>query len=141
MLIKNIALEFTEDSTSTLHVSLFIVLDDPRTVFIVAFQKEGKSILPKLLLKYPPEVDASQLQKILKSNWKSYLCEKPSLELCKSLIMLKDYNISGRINLIDIPALIHMLQFWRVSFLKNLSFILMVKRCFSASFPKIRTRP
>ncbi|CAG9767125.1 unnamed protein product [Ceutorhynchus assimilis] len=94
MLIKNIALEFTDDPTSTLH-------------------KEGKSILPKLLLKYPPEVDASQLQKILKSNWKSYLCEKPSLELCKSLIMLKDYNISGKINIIDLPALIHMLQFWR----------------------------
>ncbi|ENN74877.1 hypothetical protein YQE_08542, partial [Dendroctonus ponderosae] len=99
MLIKNIALEFSDDSTSALH-------------------KEGKSILPKLLLKYPPEVDASQLQKILKSNWKSYLCDKPSLELCKSLIMLKDYNISGRISLIDIPALIHMLQFWRLAFQK-----------------------
>ncbi|XP_050298311.1 calpain-9-like isoform X2 [Anthonomus grandis grandis] len=98
MLIKNLALEFN-DETSTLH-------------------KEGKSILPKLLLKYPPEVDASQLQKILKSNWKSYLCEKPSLELCKSLIMLKDYNISGRINLIDIPTMIHMLQFWRLAFQK-----------------------
>lgn len=43
-----------------------------------------------------------------------YLSEKPSLELCKSLIMLRDYNISGRINVVDIPVLMHMLQFWRV---------------------------
>jgi hypothetical protein len=44
-----------------------------------------------------------------------YLSEKPSLELCKSLIMLRDYNISGRIGVVDIPVLMHMLQFWRVS--------------------------
>jgi hypothetical protein len=44
-----------------------------------------------------------------------YLSEKPSLELCKSLIMLRDYNISGRISVVDIPVLMHMLQFWRVS--------------------------
>jgi hypothetical protein len=28
--------------------------------------------------------------------------------------MLRDYNISGRINVVDIPVLMHMLQFWRV---------------------------
>lgn len=44
----------------------------------------------------------------------AYLLEKPSLELCKSLIMLRDFNISGRINVLDIPVLMHMLQFWRV---------------------------
>nr|CAD7568208.1 unnamed protein product [Timema californicum] len=42
----------------------------------------------------------------------------PSLELCKSLIMLRDYNISGRINLMDIPVLMHMLHFWRIAFQK-----------------------
>ncbi len=65
-------------------------------------------------MKYPPEVDASTLQRILKGHWKSYLLEKPSLELCKSLVMLRDYNISGRVNLMEIPLLLHMLQFWRV---------------------------
>ena len=65
--------------------------------------------------KYPPEIDASVLQKILKGTWKSYLLEKPSLELCKSLVMLRDYNISGRVNLMEIPLLLHLLQFWRVS--------------------------
>lgn len=79
------------------------------------FQPEGKTILNKLLVKYPPEVDAGQLQKILRAHWRVYLTEKPSLELCKSLIMLRDYNISGRINIMDIPILMQMLQFWRVS--------------------------
>lgn len=81
---------------------------------IILLQPEGKTLLNKLLVKYPPEVDASQLQKILKAHWKVFLTEKPSLELCKSLIMLRDYNISGRINIMDIPVLMQMLQFWRV---------------------------
>ena len=44
------------------------------------------------------------------------MSEKPSLELCKSLIMLRDYNISGKINLIDVPALLQTLHYWRVYF-------------------------
>ena len=65
--------------------------------------------------KYPPEIDASLLQKILRGHWKAYLLQRPSLELCKSLVMLRDYNISGRLNLMEIPVLLHMLHFWRVS--------------------------
>ncbi|KAK6628177.1 hypothetical protein RUM43_001989 [Polyplax serrata] len=97
MVFRNISAEFLEDAV---------------------LPPEGKPLLTKLLLKYPPEVDAVQLQKILKSHWKAYLSEKPSLELCKSLIMLRDYNISGRINIADIPVLMHMLQFWRLAFQK-----------------------
>ena len=41
--------------------------------------------------------------------------DKPSLELCKSLIMLRDYSISGRISLFEIPALLLTLHSWRVS--------------------------
>lgn len=78
-------------------------------------QPDGKSLLSKLMVKYPPELDVSQLQKILRAHWKAYLAEKPSLELCKSLIMLRDINISGRINMLDIPVLMHMLQFWKVN--------------------------
>ena len=52
--------------------------------------------------------------KILKGHWKAYLIEKPSLELCRHLVMLRDYNISGRINLMEIPVLLHMLHFWKV---------------------------
>ncbi|XP_014247499.1 calpain-9-like isoform X3 [Cimex lectularius] len=97
MVFRNISAEFLEDA---------LVLPD------------GKSLVTKLLLKYPPEVDVNQLHKILKSHWKAYLLEKPSIELCKSLIMLRDVNISGRINLLDIPILMHMLQFWRIAFEK-----------------------
>ena len=49
----------------------------------------------------------------------AYLIEKPSLELCRHLVMLRDYNISGRINLMEIPVLLHMLHFWKVCLLKE----------------------
>lgn len=81
----------------------------------MTLQPDGKPLLSKLMVKYPPELDVSQLQKILRAHWKAYLAEKPSLELCKSLIMLRDINISGRINMLDIPVLMHMLQFWKVN--------------------------
>jgi hypothetical protein len=102
-----------------------------------------------LAIKYPTEIDAGILMKILKnyncfrttansadlarpvsvnSNVSPSGCcanvpcfnslmgseKPPSLELCKSLIMLRDFNISGKINLIDVPALLHTLHFWRV---------------------------
>ena len=34
-----------------------------------------------------------------------------------SCIIPRDYNISGRINLIEIPVLLHMLQFWKVRYI------------------------
>jgi len=105
---------------------------------------EIRGTLNKLAVKYPSEIDAGSLLKILKNHWKSrageserqvrrssgglhystssccsvpaILSEKPSLELCKSLIMLRDYNISGKINLIDVPALLQTLHYWRVAF-------------------------
>jgi hypothetical protein len=82
-------------------------------------QSESRVLLSKLVNKYPPEIDASVLQKILRGHWKSYLLERPSLELCKSLVMLRDYNISGRVNLMEIPLLLHLLHFWRVSEFKR----------------------
>ncbi|XP_034250609.1 calpain-9-like isoform X2 [Thrips palmi] len=97
MVFRNISAEFLEEP---------ILLPD------------GRSLIGKLLVKYPPEVDVALLQKILKSHWRAYLAEKPSLELCKSLIMLRDYNISGRISLGDIPVLMHMLHFWKLAFQK-----------------------
>ncbi|XP_025414399.1 calpain-9-like isoform X1 [Sipha flava] len=97
MVFKNISAEFLEDT---------VILPD------------GKPLLTKLMVKYPPELDVTQLQKILRAHWKAYLAEKPSLELCKSLIMLRDINISGRINMLDIPVLMHMLQFWKIAFQK-----------------------
>lgn len=50
------------------------------------------------------------------SSLTACLLGRPSLELCKTLVMLRDVNISGKICLGDIPVIMHMLQFWRVSF-------------------------
>jgi len=79
---------------------------------------DSRIILSKLITKYPSDIDASNLLKILKGHWKAYLIEKPSLELCRHLVMLRDYNISGRVNLMEIPVLLHMLHFWKTAFLK-----------------------
>ncbi|XP_023330872.1 calpain-9 [Eurytemora carolleeae] len=79
---------------------------------------DSRIILNRLVSKYPPDIDATILLKILKGHWKAYLIEKPSLELCRHLVMLRDYNISGRINLMEIPVLLHMLHFWKAAFLK-----------------------
>ena len=92
----------------------------------------------------PFVAEASVLLKILRGHWKAYLIEKPSLELCRHLVMLRwksltpssgkvmkinvyymgtsciiprDYNISGRINLMEIPVLLHMLHFWKVRYI------------------------
>lgn len=116
---------------------------------IFQFQPEIRGTFNKLAIKYPTEIDASILMKILKhyNCWRSSsnnadlvrpvsvnsnvgpsgCCtnvpcfnsligseKPPSLELCKSLIMLRDFNISGKINLVDVPALLHTLHFWRV---------------------------
>lgn len=123
----------------------------PLFLFAKIFQPEIRGTFNKLAIKYPTEIDASVLMKILKhyNCWRwtgnnadlvrpisvssnvgspSGCCSNvpcfnslvgsekpPSLELCKSLIMLRDYNISGKINLVDVPALLHTLHFWRVT--------------------------
>lgn len=84
--------------------------------FTAKAKADSRIILSKLISKYPPDIDAPILLKILRGHWKAYLIEKPSLELCKHLVMLRDYNISGRINLMEIPVLLHLLHFWRNAF-------------------------
>ncbi|XP_071546389.1 calpain-9-like [Panulirus ornatus] len=80
--------------------------------------REGRTMLQKMLNKYPPELDPHIFHKFLKTHWKQFLAEKPSLELVKSLIMLRDFNISGRVALSDVPGLLIMLQFWKTAFFK-----------------------
>lgn len=44
-------------------------------IIFICFQPDGKNLIAKLLVKYPPEVDVVQLQKILKSHWKGeFVC-------------------------------------------------------------------
>ncbi|XP_071748375.1 calpain-11 isoform X4 [Lepeophtheirus salmonis] len=79
---------------------------------------QNSFLINKLIAKYPHDIDATILYKVLRNNWKTYLLERPSLELCKSLVMLRDFNISGRLNMTEIPAIFHLLQFWKSAFLK-----------------------
>jgi len=119
VLVRNVLVEF-EDS-----LKYASYLDDSegsssRLKFSSKFNAkvDSRIILTKLISKYPPDIEASVLLKILRGHWKAYLIEKPSLELCRHLVMLRDYNISGRINLMEIPVLLHMLHFWKTAFLK-----------------------
>ena len=42
-----------------------------------------------VLIQYLFSSEASVLLKILRGHWKAYLIEKPSLELCRHLVMLR----------------------------------------------------
>ncbi|KAG8178251.1 hypothetical protein JTE90_000352 [Oedothorax gibbosus] len=78
-------------------------------------------VLNKVLHKIPSEIDAITLQKILRSCWRSLnlLCEKPSLELCRNLIMLRDPLITGKLNKNELPGLLYTLQYWKTAFSKH----------------------
>lgn len=77
-------------------------------------------VLAKLMCKIPLEIDALLLQKILRTCWRSLnlLVEKPSLELCRNLIMLRDPMITGKMRKSDLPGLFYTLQYWRNVFAK-----------------------
>lgn len=82
--------------------------------------REGRAILAKFTTKFPSEIDAQGLKKILRLYWKTLLSlsEKPSLELCRALLMLRDSCICGRINLSDVPGIMRTAHLWQSAFLK-----------------------
>ncbi|RWS16665.1 Calpain-1 catalytic subunit-like protein [Dinothrombium tinctorium] len=83
--------------------------------------QNGHNLLSRLMAKIPNEIDAFLLLKILKAYWKplSILYDKPSLELCRYLIMLKDNTISGKIMVKEaLPNVLNLLHFWRTIFTK-----------------------
>lgn len=85
---------------------------------LLRFQK----LLYKLKSKYPSEIDASQLQTILKTsggcnNFGAFsgFCG-PSLELCRGLLALRDPGLGGRLSVDHVPALIALMKFWKSAF-------------------------
>lgn len=74
-------------------------------------------------MKYPTEIDATQLQVLLKNNSNGSciipgigsVCG-PSLDLCRGLLALKDPDLSGRVLIEHVPALVNLLSFWKTSF-------------------------
>ncbi|XP_065568283.1 calpain-11-like isoform X2 [Artemia franciscana] len=77
-----------------------------------------RQIVSKYQPRYPTDVDALALKKILKGHWRDYLPGRPSFEICKNLIMLRDYTISGRLTILDVPGVLHLLELWKSAFLK-----------------------
>ncbi|XP_076318104.1 calpain-9-like isoform X2 [Tachypleus tridentatus] len=82
--------------------------------------KNGHNIITRIMHKLPGELDAESLLKILTACWRPLhiLAEKPTLDLCRHLVMLRDPHISGKIAFKEIPGLLYTLQFWRAVFLK-----------------------
>lgn len=72
--------------------------------------------------KYPAEIDATQLQTILKNHSGTSRSLRiggmgcPSLELCRGLLALRDQALGGRLSLEHVPALIGLLKFWKAAF-------------------------
>lgn len=76
----------------------------------------------KLRQRFPPEVDSSQLQQIIR-NLSCGISKSlrgfrtiggPSLDLCRSLLALRDPGLGGRVSLDYIPTLINLVRFWKV---------------------------
>lgn len=74
-------------------------------------------------MKYPSEIDASQLQVLLRSNGScgnnlpgfGGFCG-PSLDLCRGLLALKDPDLGGRLSIEHVPALVSLMKFWKSAF-------------------------
>lgn len=70
--------------------------------------------------RYPPEIDATQLQHIIRSIYCGTLRSLrtiggPSVDLCRALLALRDPGLGGRLSLDYVPILINLLKFWKVS--------------------------
>lgn len=85
------------------------------------FNKFQQRLLYKLRGRYPPEIDATQLQQIIRNSGLTRSIRGfrtiggPSLDLCRSLLALRDPGLGGRLSLENVPALLSLLKFWKVS--------------------------
>ncbi|XP_049540298.1 calpain-11-like isoform X2 [Anopheles darlingi] len=81
-------------------------------------------ILYKLRTRYPHEIDATQLQAILKAHGGTNRGFRglggincgPSLELCRGMLALRDPALGGRLSIEHVPALIGLMRFWKAAF-------------------------
>lgn len=76
----------------------------------------------KLRARYAPEIDATQLQQIIRNLSCGFsktlrglrTIGSPSLDLSRSLLALRDPGLGGRLSIDYVPALISLLKFWKV---------------------------
>ncbi|XP_055372292.1 calpain-11-like isoform X2 [Condylostylus longicornis] len=81
-------------------------------------------LLYKLRTRFPPEIDAAQLQQILKSSYcgltKSFVSfntiNGPSIDLCRALLALRDPGLGGRLSIESVPSIIALIKFWKAAF-------------------------
>lgn len=93
----------------------------PTTTFHVT-SSSPQRILYKLKSRFPPEIDAAQLQSILKTFCYNFALGGfnpiggPTMDLCRAMVALRDPGLGGRLSLEHVPALISLLRFWKAAF-------------------------
>lgn len=93
----------------------------PTTTFHVT-SSSPQRILYKLKSRFPPEIDAAQLQSILRTFCCNFALGGfnpiggPTMDLCRAMVALRDPALGGRLSLEHVPALISLLRFWKAAF-------------------------
>ncbi|XP_037917087.1 calpain-11-like isoform X2 [Hermetia illucens] len=79
--------------------------------------------LYKLRTRFPAEIDAVQLQQILRSpicgltRLKTFsTINGPALDLCRALLALRDPSLGGRLSIENVPPLVALMKFWKAAF-------------------------
>ncbi|XP_064073538.1 calpain-A-like [Vanessa tameamea] len=107
------------------HTDVWEVNDDNVIIRDIAaeFMDEGRSIPPELQAaiaktlgkRETEEVDAAALLRLLRRVWRRVLPARPSLELCRALVALRDPGVRGRLGARELPALLARLALWRAA--------------------------
>lgn len=119
LVVHNVTSEFGDERT----IDCVSLLRTRSTGCFSQCHSPEQRLLYKLRTRYPPEIDAVQLQQIIrnfncgfsKSLSSFRTISGPSLDLCRSLLALRDPGLGGRLSIENVPALISLLKFWKVS--------------------------
>ncbi|XP_045451558.1 calpain-2 catalytic subunit-like [Melitaea cinxia] len=120
------------------HTDVWEVNDDNVIIRDIAaeFMDEGRSLPPELQVAiaktvgkleneevklykkcavWCPQVDAAALLALLRRVWRRVLPARPSLELSRALVALRDPALRGRLAARELPALLARLALWRAA--------------------------
>lgn len=130
LVVQSISTEFDDERTMDcvcFHLQLKFYLHSFISMkifffFFIIFIEQQR-LLYKLRSRYPQEIDATQLQQIIRNlncglsrslrSWRTL--GTPSIDLCRSMLALRDPGLGGRLSIDNVPALISLLKFWKVS--------------------------
>ncbi|XP_069361000.1 calpain-2 catalytic subunit-like [Maniola hyperantus] len=107
------------------HTDVWEVNDDNAIIRDIAgeFADEGRSLPAELQMAIAKvvgkdeaeEVDAARLRARLRRVWRRVLPARPSLELCRALVALRDPAVSGRVCARELAPLLARLALWRAA--------------------------